>query len=227
MKKSMKNLSSGARSSSRRFGRLREAMRLWDSLVLPCADGARVYYRIRAKDNFMRGISPVSLLSPRLRRGSEITIIEEWFRHKSLQELLKKPRLRSSQTANASFLTLSSGEAAYRRAEIRAHRRNAPPSFDTALTRLLRMRFCGRLRGMKEDRCSRAVSNDRLGPPWPPASDMSIRVVALHEDRHRGLSLRPPPCSAPYSESRNQVFSTILKGGVRETLVVSQNLPSR
>ncbi len=219
MKKSMKNLSSGARSSSRRFGRLREAMRLWDSLVLPCADGARVYYRIRAKDNFMRGISPCARDSSSHRRTSKITIIGEWFRDKSLQGLLKKPRLRSSQTANASFLTLSSGEAAYRRAEIRAHRRNAPPSFDTALTRLLRMRFCGRLRGMKEDRC-------RGGPPWPPASDMSIRVVALHEDRHRGLSLRPPPCSAPYSESRNQVFSTILKGGVREILVVSQNRPS-
>ena len=91
MKKSMKNLSSGARSSSRRFGRLREAIRLWDSLVLPCADGARVYYRIRAKDNFMRRISPCARVSSRLRRGSEITIMEEWFRHKSLQGLLKNP----------------------------------------------------------------------------------------------------------------------------------------
>ena len=59
------------------------------------------------------------------------------------------------------------------------------PSFDRALARLLRMRFCGHPRGMKEDR-------RRGGPPWPPASGMSTRVVALHEDRHRGLSLRPP-----------------------------------
>ena len=31
-------------------------------------------------------------------------------------------------------------------------RRETPPSFDTALSRLLRMRFCGRLRGRKEGR---------------------------------------------------------------------------
>ena len=67
--------------------------------------------------------------------------------------------------------------------------------------------------GMKEER-------RRGGPPWPPASDMSTRVVALHEDRHRGLSLRPLPGRLHTPRiTKSEFFNSLLKRGVNPSFV--------
>ena len=87
-------------------------------------------------------------------------------------------------------LTLSSGEAAYRRARPRTGREMfVPPSFDTALTRLLRMRelsACAKVppsRKASPTRETKESSPDKGGKTMPPARGFSrTRGLRLDDD---------------------------------------------
>ena len=78
------------------------------------------------------------------------------------------PSSSPGRSSAPTFLTLSSGEAAYRRARPRIRRGMFLPSFDTALTRLLRMRRLGCLRARSRNRLFQYPPQGVCPSPIPP-----------------------------------------------------------